>query len=201
MGRETWTDEFIEFFKSVYARRGRDVDCISEMRERYRSQYPALVTNQLTRLRLKRKPEFDEVREAYIEKVRAEVSQRNRHLLVRSADLNARVVEQLLESQEEYLYKVQDLDRNDKDYEKEKFSLLRVITSLQKEINSFSGLDIQSGINDYTEKLLRRKLIEEKDANWIRNMLMGGAGVGDGKFEDRKEAPPKISLIEDDDEN
>lgn len=201
MGRETWTKEFIDEFIGLYAKYGRDVDCYEQLRKRYRSQYPMLICNQLTRLRLKRKEDFDKAREEHIIKIKKETSKRERDLLVKARDLNSQTVEVLLNSQQEYLYDLTDLDREDPDYQKQKFDLLKVVTSLQKEINAFSGLDFQVGINEFTQKLIRKKIIEEKDAEFLKSLLMDEGGQSMEDFGNKQEKTPKISFVKDEDDD
>lgn len=201
MGRETWTTEFIEEFKKLYAKYGRDVDCYEQLRRRYSSQYPLLICSQLTRLRLKRKKEFDEEREKHLIKIREETSKRERDLLLKARDLNSRTVEVLINSQESYIESLSDLSPLDLDFEKQRFDLLKVITSLQKEINAFSGLDFQVGINEFTQKLIRKKVIEEKDAEFLKKLLLDEGWQSSDNFEERKDSVPKIKYVEEDVDN
>lgn len=194
-GRNSYTKQFVHDFKVLYAKYGRDVDCYEQLSRDYRNQYPLLNSNQLTRLRLKRKAEFDKAREEHILRVKRETSKREQHLLVRARDLNARTVEAIITAQDEYLYDLGNLNRDDEDYDKQKFGLLKLITSLQKEINAFSGLDFQSGINEFTQKLIRKKLIEDKDIDAIQTLL--GDGNESISLEHKEEAIPRITIIKD----
>jgi hypothetical protein len=196
--RHSYSDEFIDRFIELYAKRGSDSLCIETLRSEY-SQYPLLTSSSLARLRLKRKIRFENARSEHLIKAKKSANKRERDLLLRAKDLNCQTVEVLLDNQEDYIKSLKNIDREDEYFERDRLSLLRVITSLQKEINTFSGIDFQKSLNDFTQKLLRRKVIEEKDVDFLTKLL--NSEGSEDEFENKKEAIPTLKFLESDDTN
>lgn len=197
-GRQTFSDEFINRFVEVYSKRGRDDLCIETLRNEFASQYPFLTVNSLSRLRQKRRSRFEKARDEHLIRAREETGKRERDLLARARDLNSDTAESLMDHQEEYLEQLRLLDREDGEFESNRFGLLKVITSLQKEINTFAGLDFQTALNEFTQKLLRKKIIDEKDISFIEKMFSAGSDIG--SFEQKSESIPRLNFVEDDQE-
>lgn len=202
MARETtYSDKFLDHFKRLYAKWGRDIDCLEELRTEWMWQYPHLTVNTLAKIRNNptRKEEFKKAKEDHIHEVAQIQREEERRILIRARDLNTKTVEILERAQERFLQEADLLDPDEEDFLPKLNTLLGNITAVQERINKFSGLDLMTHLDIFKQKLLAKKLVDEKSVDDIIKMFQGGDTIGGFTLETKSDGPPKLTWNKEED--
>lgn len=171
--RTVYSEEFLHSFKMLYAKYGRDALCVENLRSKY-PQYVDLSTNLLCRIRQKRKEEFRQARQEHIQEVTQVERRVAQELLVKATALNHRSVEFLLEVQDRFLTEFETLDPTDEKYLPKLNALANNIVNIQDKINTFAGIDLDNQLRMFKQKLLAKKIAEEKALDEVIRVFTNG---------------------------
>lgn len=173
--RTVYSEEFLHRFKMLYAKYGRDSECLDALRSEY-PQYINLSTNNLTKVRRKRSKAFSEAREEHIKAVTTLDHKIARDLLVNARSLSNRTVQALMDVQERFLNEFELLDPTDEDCTAKTNQLVSNVVAIQEKINAFAGIDMDNQLRIFKQKLLAKKIADEKTLDEVIRLFTIGSG-------------------------
>jgi len=154
----------------------------------------------LRAIRDKRRKEFKKAREEYINKMTELTQVAEFNVVTQARDLNTRVVKQLMMAQERMLDELSTMSpEKTRDFEVQFNALLKYVVAYQEKINDFAGLNLARQLELFKEKILAKKIVDEKSIDSLIGIFAKNQGAlgGSVAVETQTQGRPTLTYVRD----